>query len=167
MVTSVQNSSTTDVSAFNKQIQDFKDGKAKITRNDLGSIVAQQVKQGQSPSAAVVNLIGSYDKIDKNGDGISYDEFQSYSSTPAALLANLGITPNSLNSQLNLLNAGILGNTSSDNSMMSTLLGSSTTSTSSSANNNSLSSLLAQNGTSSYSSLINSSKSLSLLDFIS
>ena len=139
MTISLQGVSTQDTATVNQQkIQDFKDGKINITKKDLGSILSGEITQGQDPSSDLMGIIDSYDKIDKNGDGVSYKEFTTYKSTPAGILSSLGLSSTSINNSINssllsylnnsnsstssqqssLLNSGLFGGNSSDSSTL-------------------------------------------------
>jgi hypothetical protein len=109
MVGSVQGNSTSDINAINQQTQDFKDGKTKITKEALTNTLTSTIKQGQEPLVAVIGLMDSYDQIDKNNDGISYDEFETYKSSPKGMLGSLGLSAESIKQQMNTLSLGLLG----------------------------------------------------------
>ncbi|GEM_PF-2353937 len=107
---------TTDISTINQQIQDFKDGKAKISKEDLTGLVCSQIKQDQEISATLVDLVDSYEEIDKNHDGIDYSEFETYQNSSQGMLSALGISPGSISRQIDMLSLGILGNSSTEDS---------------------------------------------------
>lgn len=94
------------VSELNQQkIQDFKDGKINIKKDELLKSVKDEVVQGKDVSSELMDLVDSYDKIDKNGDGISYDEYTTYKNTPSGLISSLGLSAlSSINTQPSLLN---------------------------------------------------------------
>jgi Ca2+-binding EF-hand superfamily protein len=103
-------SATSNITAINQQIQDFKDGKTKITKEDLSNIMKSGIQQGQAPSAALMNIYDSYDQIDKNNDGgIDYNELQTYQNTPKGILSSMGISADSINQQINQLSLEYLG----------------------------------------------------------
>lgn len=188
-----QGISAQDANAYNQQqIQDFKDGKINITKSDLQNLVSSEISQGQQPSGAIMDIIDSYDQIDKNGDGINSSELQAYQNTSKGILGRLGLSSESLALQsnslgLDLLNSidsgndsssllpsdsnGLLGNTStnqtSDNSLTNLMLDNLNTginNNQSSASSPYLNSLLQ-----SYSSSnpITDSNSMSLVDYLS
>jgi hypothetical protein len=100
MAGSVSGSSSSDNS---QQIQDFLNGKINITRNDLKNTVSAMSAEGEKPSQVLLDIIDSYDKIDTNGDGLSYTELKTYKNTPAGILSSLGLSAESLKQrQLNL-----------------------------------------------------------------
>jgi len=108
MVVSVQGTSTQDINTINQQkIQDFKDGKTNITKKDLTGMLSSEIAQGQDLSSDVIDLLDSYDQIDKDGDGISYEEFKTYNNTATGILNSLGLSSSSINNSINttLLNS--------------------------------------------------------------
>lgn len=121
MVGSVQGSSTSDVNTVAQQLQDFKDGKVNISKSDLKKSAASVMTQGQKPSDSVIDIIDSYEKIDTNGDGISYKELESYKNTTAGLLSSLGMSPNAMKQQKLSLFSSVL---SQDDSLPSSLFSS-------------------------------------------
>ena len=159
-MSTVQGVSTQDINAYNQQqIQDFTEGKINITKSDLQSLVSSEIAQGQQPSGQLMDIIDSYDQIDKNGDGISYSDLQTYQNTPKGILDSLGLNSQTLNLQNNLLSLNILNaddSTNDSSSDLTSLLGNSSSSQTSSDD---LSSLLLNNLTDS-----NDSSSLSSND---
>lgn len=92
----VQSSTSTDASAANakmlQQMQDFKDGKINITKNDLKENIQAMMSEGEEAPAILLDLYQSYSKIDKNNDGISYKEFETYKNSTAGILNSLGFS---------------------------------------------------------------------------
>ena len=148
MTNSVQSATTLDTTAILQKQKDFKDGKINIKKDDLQQTVLTAIKKGEDVDTATQALIDSYDKIDKNGDGVSYTELQAYKNTPQGILASLGINANSITKNLpSLLDTGLFdGNSSlgSSSSLLSSLSGSSTSS--SQATSKLLASLSASSG---------------------
>lgn len=171
MVTSVQNTSAQDAA---QKIQDFKDGKINISKADLKKEISDAIANDKTPDESELNIYDSYDKIDTNGDGISYKELQAYNNTKEGLLNSLGISKSSLTNYnnsfaLNLLNGGAEStstssslldymnnnNSSSDNSSNIDFTGASST-------NSAIQNYLSSNGSSSS----NSTNSLSLINYM-
>jgi len=122
MIGQAQRISTPDINEINQQIQDFQNGKINISKEELTNIVSDEIKQGQDPSNSVLDIIDSYDKIDTNNDGISYDEFKTYKNSPKGLLSFMGISSLSISQQINSLTLGMLGNNSANDSTGLSLL---------------------------------------------
>jgi hypothetical protein len=102
MTTSVQGAASSAVAELNHQkIQDFKDGKINIKKDDLIKTVKDTIAQGGSVSSDLMDLVDSYEKIDKDGDGISYKEYTTYKNTPAGILSSLGLSNSSVNNSVN------------------------------------------------------------------
>ncbi|MDD3012325.1 MAG: hypothetical protein PHC34_01310 [Candidatus Gastranaerophilales bacterium] len=119
MVGSVQSSSAQDANAISQQIQEFKDGKVNITKNDLKSTLANAIAQGEEPSDTVLDIVDSYDKIDTNSDGISYEELETYKNTPAGIISSMGLSPESLKrQQLSLFSSALSENNTTTTSSL-------------------------------------------------
>lgn len=141
MTNSVQSTSVSDTAALLQKQKDFQDGKVNIKKDDLQQSVLSAIKSGKNVDVATQSLIDSYDKIDKNGDGVSYTELKAYKNTPQGLLASLGINSNSITQNLpTLLDSGLFDDSSSSSSASSLL---SSLSSSASSNNAATSKLLA------------------------
>ena len=74
-VKSVSTASTT--TDLNTQIEEFRAGKAKLSKDTLAEIREKMKADGQS-TTDIDTVISDYDKIDLNRDGMSYDELQVY-----------------------------------------------------------------------------------------
>jgi len=171
MVESILGSSNSNTS---KQIQDFLDGKVNITKSDLQNTVSSAIAQGEEPSDTLLDILDSYDKIDTNGDGLSYEELKTYKNTSAGMLSSLGLSAESLKrKQLDLFVSAFLKDDSTASSsslfgstdLQDSLLGdyssdSTTDSTSADSSNSYLDSVLQA-----YSSS-NTSNTSSILDYI-
>lgn len=117
MAGTVQGTSSSDINAINQQkIKDFQDGKINISKGELKNLVTSAIAQGETPSNTVVDILDSYDKIDTNGDGINYKEFQTYAKTPAAMLSSLGINTKNMQQQFSLLDTDFLSSSQSSDS---------------------------------------------------
>jgi len=116
MTGAIQGTTTSDVSVINQKIQDFKNGKTKITKEELTTLVAGKLSQGEEVSATLTDLIDSYDEIDKNKDGIDYSEFKTYQNSTQGKLSSLGLSSGSLERQLDMLSLQLLEKNSGSSS---------------------------------------------------
>jgi len=142
----ISTASTTSTSDINylTQMQDFKDGKINITKSDLTSSVQKSVSNGETVSSTMLDIIDSYDKIDTNGDGISYEELTAYKNSTAGILSSMGLSATSIKQKELSMVADVFLDDDSDDSSddLSSLLTSNTLSVSTTqAINNYLSSL--------------------------
>ena len=124
MVDSVSSSTTSVTSALQQKITDFQNGKVNITKSDLNEYAAEYKANNEEIPDSVQEIIDSYEKIDKNGDGVSQNELttynnqqsaiSSYSEFDVSLLQYMNSSDDSTSdSLLNLVNSGISSKVSS------------------------------------------------------
>lgn len=159
MTTSVSNS-TTNTSLL--QLQDFKNGTLNITKTDLEEYVKTQKDSGKEVSEDVQEIIDSYDRVDMNGDGVSYTELQNFNvrqdliescqNIDSTLISTIfGSSSSSSASSVQNLLLSYLSNDSTSSSATSSVLNSLSTTNSTTSN---LLSYLNSNSDTDYSSLM-------------
>ena len=78
MSTSAVSSSSGGVRPEWQRVHEFRSGRVNISKDDLQQ-ASNQLKEAGRDTTRVDDLIGKYDTVDTNGDGISFDEFKTYS----------------------------------------------------------------------------------------
>lgn len=127
MADSVSGVSSTDTYTISQHMQDFKDGIVNFSKEDLKSNITELLEERQTPSSTIIDLYESYDEIDQNGDGISYEEFKTYQASPQGIINSLGLSSRADYTSTiasTLLNAGSSANNSYFSSILNAYTGS-------------------------------------------
>lgn len=135
MTQAISSASSGTTSDQIKMLQDFQNGSVNLTKNDLVGIENTLKSNGETVSSSLEDLIDSYDKLDPNGKGISYQEFTTYENIKSGTykmpsLLDYGILGSSSSSSSSNSSDPLLTN-SSDSSSSDSLFGSSSDSSSS------------------------------------
>lgn len=126
MVDSVSSSSSTAATLLQQKITDFENGKVNITKTDLDDYVSEYKANGEDIPDNVQTIIDSYDKIDKDGDGVSNTELSTYNMKTTALASYADF--NSSVSLLQYMNSSDSDTTDSLTSLVSSNISNSTSS---------------------------------------
>jgi hypothetical protein len=146
---------TSNSSTVDAQLQAFYDGKTTISKSDLTSIVASEVSSGETVNSSIMDLIDSYESIDKNDDGkLTYQEYSTYKNSTAGMLSSLSL-PDA--SSYSLLDTDLFTNSSDDTFSILE---------SGSSSSSGLSSLLDSLSSNSTTTTAADSKTASLLDYL-
>jgi hypothetical protein len=122
MVSSVQSSNTAS-QQLQQQVQDFKDGILNLSKTDIKNDIIKSVTEGSTPSSALMDIYESFNQIDDNGDGLSYEEFETYKNSRTGMLNSLGIT-SQMDLTTNKINTAILSAYKGESTQQDNLLSS-------------------------------------------
>ena len=66
-----------------QQMQNFREGSVNLSKDDLTEMQSDMKSKGLTTPEDLKAIIDSYDKIDGNNDGISYDELSAFAESNA------------------------------------------------------------------------------------